>query len=254
MPARTSLLAGLGLLSLVGWLYLTFEAGRVVPQATTPIVRVSHEGPPARLELVPILPNPGAGPAAARSLRDTEVDGDFSLDADRRFVATRGARRLFDYFLTTEGEQDLATIRAQVQGVAQARLPGPEAERAVALFDRYLRYREAARAALAEVAPGDARAALAGVLRAQDELFGRADAERLFAVDNVLAGVTLERAALYARSDLSPEARDAQLRALEERLPERMRRARAERWRAPARFAQAPPVSLGGVVPTAAIP
>jgi lipase chaperone LimK len=135
-------------------------------------------------------------PTRARSLRGTDVDGDLEHDGDGRFIVTRRALRLFDYFLTATGEQDATAIRAQVAEVARQRLGAAEAERAIALYDRYVDYRAALPAAFAGAPPGAGlHTALALVEAAQVAFFGRDDAERLFATDDALAAATLDRAA-----------------------------------------------------------
>jgi len=69
--------------------------------------------------------------------------------------------------------------------------------RAVALYDRYLDYRAALHAAFAGAAPSrDPEAALALVERLQVELFGPADAARLFAAGNALTAAAVAAAAV----------------------------------------------------------
>src|SRR5262249_39840908 len=101
-------------------------------------------------------PAQGSAPAAARdegatlgprprSLRGTRVDGGLAVDAAGRFMATPDARRLFDYFLATAGEETPERIRARIVAAIEQRLSGDAARDATALLDRYLAYRERAR-------------------------------------------------------------------------------------------------------------
>jgi lipase chaperone LimK len=139
-------------------------------------------------------------PPPPRSLRGTEVDGELELDGAGRFVASRRALQLFDYFLTATGEEDEPVIRARIAAAARARLPVGEAERALALYDRYVEYRSALQSAFERASPADgARGALAISEAAQRSIFGVDDAERLFARDNALAAATLERAGPLVR-------------------------------------------------------
>jgi lipase chaperone LimK len=228
--------AGAGLLALIAWWALAPARPPMRLQTVAPSPPPSLPPPPSPPPPPSTLPLPlaasvaaPAGPVPARSLRGTEVDGALELDGAGRFVATPRALQLFDYFATTEGEADAATRRAQVQAVAQQRLPPAEVAAALALYDRYLAYRQALQAAFERAPPGaDARAALAIARATAVELFGPDDAEQLFAADHALAEVTLARAEL-ARAELEPAERAARLAALEQRLPEPMRQARARR-------------------------
>jgi lipase chaperone LimK len=164
------------------------------------------------------------------SLRDTEIDGALTLDADGRFVPDRGALALFDYFLSATGEQPAAALRAHVVAEIERRLPPDAAREAEAFLDRHLAYREAARR-LGE----DERLALGSDLERRlqwlrelrREHFGAALSERLFGDDERAVEIALERQRVAADPALSPEARRARIDALEAELPDAMRRARA---------------------------
>jgi lipase chaperone LimK len=144
----------------------------------------SVESPPAVATGSPPLP---------RSLLGTVADGDLSVDDEGRFVADARALRLFDYFLSAEGEEPAARIRERVAEAAQQRLPAEEAVRALALFDRYLLYRVALADSLTHVARGDLRGALATVHELRIDRFGPDDAARLFGADERLAARILDR-------------------------------------------------------------
>jgi lipase chaperone LimK len=143
----------------------------------------------ARVAAEPVV----SAPPLPRSLAGTRVDGDFSVDEAGRFVADRGALRLFEYFLSAEGEEPADRIRTRVAGEASQRLPADEAARALALFDRYLLYRAALADSLAGVARGDLRGALATVHELRVDRFGPDEAERLFGADERLAARIIDR-------------------------------------------------------------
>ena len=201
---------------------------------------------PAAVVREPVAPVLAAAPAVVAvaadlrppSLRGTAVDGDLVLDARGDLVATADAIRLFDYFLTTLGEVDLAGVRALVAAEARRRVPGRE-DQALALFDRYVGYLDDARAAAQQHAPGDgvhpltaAREQLDRLEELQRARFGD-DAARVFGDDNTLARAILDRSEVEGREDLSPADRRARLEAIEAQLPPAVREARA-RMRAPA--------------------
>jgi lipase chaperone LimK len=224
-------LAG-AVVSLAAWLCVQLAARAPSPTgetAATPPASVA-EVPPRLVRAA--SPAPAREPAPAeppRSLRGTEIDGQLELGTDGHFQASSAARRLFDYFLSTTGEEDSAAIRRRVENAARSQLPGGEVERALSLYDRYVDYRVQLAAALQSVAVPNAREGLALVEQAQVAAFGQDDAARLFGADNAVAELTVERAELLQRTDISDDERAARLAQLEERLPEDLRRARARR-------------------------
>jgi lipase chaperone LimK len=214
---------------------------------TTTAASLASAPPPValRVEAQPIRPAiPEAAATAPRvlpaSLRGTDVDGDLLLDADGHLVATAGAIRMFDYFLTTLGEVDLAAVRRMVADEAARRVPGRQDE-VLALFDRYVAYLQESEAVARRAAPPDgagdpvalARDQLGRLEELQRQRFGADDATRMFGDENALSRAILDRSDVLVREDLSPEQQRAELTAIEARLPPAMREARA-RMRAPA--------------------
>ena len=45
-----------------------------------------------------------------KSLQGTQVDGEIIIDENKQLVVTAGLRRLFDYFLSAQGEEPLSQI------------------------------------------------------------------------------------------------------------------------------------------------
>jgi lipase chaperone LimK len=152
-----------------------------------------------------------------RSLRGTRVDGGLAVDAAGRFVATPDARRLFDYFLATAGEEPPERIRARIVAAIEQRLSGDAARDATALLDRYLAYRERARHATTRDQ----------LLAARRDTLG-ADADALFADVTPLEEMAVEVARTASDPGLSPEERAARRAALEATLPQSLRDTRAQ--------------------------
>jgi lipase chaperone LimK len=186
------------------------------------IRHAASASPPAR-------PAPGATPAAARddaaatigprphSLRGTHVDGGLAVDVAGRFMATPDARRLFDYFLATAGEEPPERIRARIVAAIEQRLSGDAARDATALLDRYLAYRERARHATTRDE----------LLAARRDALG-ADADALFADVTPLEEMAVEVARTTSDPGLSPEERVARRAALEGTLPQSLQDTRAQ--------------------------
>ncbi|MGP5203758.1 lipase secretion chaperone [Psychrobacter aquimaris] len=78
-----------------------------------------------------------------RSLKGTQVDGEIIIDENKQLVVTEGLRRLFDYFLSSLGEEDEAVIFARVESYIRHHTPEPAASQAVAIFDQYITYLKA---------------------------------------------------------------------------------------------------------------
>jgi len=132
-------------------------------------------------------------------------------------MATPDARRLFDYFLATAGEEPEEKIRARIVAVIDRRLSGDAARDATALLDRYLAYRERARHATTREE----------LLAARRDILG-ADADPFFADVTPLEEMAVETARLASDPALTADERAAQRAALEAQLPEPLQRTRAE--------------------------
>jgi lipase chaperone LimK len=90
----------------------------------------------------------GARPApVVRSLQDTVPDGDLQSMQTANGTTVSGAlaygelRRLFDYYLSTVGEQSIEAITAQIQSELQRRLPSPQAQKAQRLLGLYIAFK-----------------------------------------------------------------------------------------------------------------
>ncbi|WP_296203895.1 lipase secretion chaperone [Psychrobacter sp. UBA3962] len=75
-----------------------------------------------------------------RSLQGTEVDGEIIINDKAQLVATRGLRRLYDYFLSALGEEESETIDARVEAYILNTTPQPAANEAIKLYYQYQTY------------------------------------------------------------------------------------------------------------------
>lgn len=161
-------------------------------------------------------------PARPASLSGTDVDGSLTL-INGRFVPDRHALRLFDYFLSTEGEVSLERIREMVEEAVRARVPEDQIDSVMTLFDEYLRYRRES-GKLAERSSADSYFEELKAL--QEEIFGD-DARQLFGRENRMAEYAIARKAIATDSSLSVTERNAKLAELQASLPEPLRELRA---------------------------
>lgn len=75
-----------------------------------------------------------------KSLQGTQVDGEIIIDENKQLVVTAGLRRLFDYFLSAQGEEPLTQIEQRVIAYIREHTPEPAASQAVNIFQNYLTY------------------------------------------------------------------------------------------------------------------
>ena len=189
------------------------------------------ESVPAPVDGAPLPPLPA-------SLRDTGVDGALPVDAQGRFVPGPEALALFDYFLSATGEEPDAVIRARIVAHARGALPPEAAREAEALLDTYLRYREHMRALTARgEPPEDLERRFQWIREERRRIFGAGLAAALFAEEEQVVTLDLERRRVAQDGSLSAAEKARRLDALEARLPERVREARREAS-APARVAR----------------
>ena len=167
----------------------------------------------------------GAPPAALpASLEGTEADGAVTADAAGHLIVDIELRRLFDHFLAATGEEPLATIRARIVAALRARLPATAAAEAIAILDRYLAYRDAARAL---VPPADPAAGLDQVHDLRAQMFTPAVIRAFFADEEAAISAALARSAVLQDGALSAAERDRRLAEIEARMPTAVRDARA---------------------------
>lgn len=227
MRARAVVVAGAGLAAAAAvWLAIARGGGGAAAGGSAA----------ERIPAVVSAPASGGGPAPApersaagplpASLAGTAPDGGLAVDAAGRFVPTRDALDLFDYYLSASGEESDERIRARIEAAIRERLadPGP----ALALLDRHLAHREAARALFFEEhgaeLPLERR--LQRIRELRREHFGAELAARLFGAEEDRWRVEVERVRVQRDPALAPEERAARLATLDAELPAEVREGR----------------------------
>jgi lipase chaperone LimK len=229
MPARRSVVAGLLAAAALVGAGIALLAARDAATRTPPGPReaavaalgpgvASRVGAPARLPELPPLP---------RSLRGTDVAGALPVDARGHLRVVPAVLELFDWFLAASGEEPLAVILARLDAEIGARLGPPADREARALLERYLAYREAARALAESVGgavPLERRFQLVRELRRAR--FGAADAEALFGAEEARIQIDLERRRVALDDALTERERAERLASLDAELPDAVRETR----------------------------
>lgn len=121
------------------------------------------------------------GTALPTSLRDTDPDGDWRVDAQGRLVVERAVRRRFDYWLSSLGERSAEDLERQVLTQARQALPPAAAEQLAVVWRGYLAVqRHAWQRVVQPGQPGTWRVALEERQSVRRRLLGTAWAEAFY--------------------------------------------------------------------------
>ncbi|WP_044874278.1 lipase secretion chaperone [Pseudomonas sp. LFM046] len=178
--------------------------------------------PPGRITPQPVPATPMASP----SLSGTEVDGRFHLDAAGNLVVSEDIRRIFDYFLSTQGAEPLANSIRRLRGYIAEQLDAPADGQALTLLDQYLDYKrqlvqlERDLPLLADLTALHQREAAVQALRAR--LFSAEVHQAFFANEEAYNAFTLQRLAIQRDASLAPAAKAAAIDQLRSSLPEEL--------------------------------
>ena len=213
---------------------LLFVAGAtlllgVLWRRETRVVRVSDRPPIPSVDRTDQAVDPPTGlvDQAAPVRRPGSLRGTAS-DGAGRFVPTIDARRFFDYFLTATGEVSPAALRQRIVGAIEHRLAPTPAHEAITLLDRYLAYRDEARARSDTLAAGgDLGDRLAQVVRLRREMLGTEVADAFFAAEEAEAERAITRRAIAEDATLTADERRARLAAVDADTPPEVQEARS---------------------------
>lgn len=165
-----------------------------------------------------------------RSLVDTEVDGELLADANGHLVISNGVRRVFDYFLSTLGEESLDSVVARIRAYIRNKLPQPAAAEAEDLLNKYLAFMDGLRS-LQQVQPAsDGNMDLDAIRRQMNQVqalrqqyFSPEVVEAFFGDEDVYNSYMLDRVGILQDSQLTEAQRASRLSALEQQLPAELR-------------------------------
>ncbi len=151
-------------------------------------------------------PTTKASPAAGipASLAEVHFQADFQINHNRRLIPTLAVRELFDHYLSSLGETDLAGVIRLIQAEIHNALPEPARSEAFSLLKRYIDYK----IALAEL----------DYVSAQTPTNDPAYADTLVATQSALHALrshyfdSAESAQFFAREDAQNDYMIAQIR------------------------------------------
>lgn len=161
------------------------------------------------------------------SLQGTEVDGELEVDASGHLKITNGVRRVFDYFLSTIGEEPLDTILARIRAYIRHKLPAMAAGEAEQLLDNYIAYKRGLDRVQQAQPASDGRIDIAAVRNQMQQVqalrsqyFSAEVITVFFGDEDAYDRYTLARLEVMQNQKLSATQRAQQLAALEGQLPQ----------------------------------
>ncbi|MEG1325484.1 MAG: lipase secretion chaperone [Janthinobacterium sp.] len=169
--------------------------------------------------------------AFVHSMQGTRPDGNVTVAAGDKLVVDAELGHLFDYYLAGLGEKPLAAIRSQIEAELNKRLAAVPARDAKRLLGAYLAYKQALVGA-EQALPAQADAALAArarkhAMRAlRGNYFTPEESAGLFGASDAYDDDAVARMAILGDTSLDEAQRQAQLTALDQKMPPTLRAAR----------------------------
>ena len=169
--------------------------------------------------------------AFVRSMEGTRPDGNVTVAAGDKLVVDAELGHLFDYYLAGLGEKPLAAIRSQIEAELDRRLAPVPAREAKRLLGAYLAYKQALLGA-EQALPAQADTALAArarlhAMRAlRGNYFTAEESAGLFGASDAYDDDAVARMTILGDTSLDEAQRQAQLTALDQKMPPTLRAAR----------------------------
>lgn len=178
-----------------------------------------------------VVLRPGADGAFVKSHEGTVPDGDLRLWGNGKTLSSLGGdfpygelRRMFDYFLSAWGEQDLSAIVERIDREIQSQLPAPQSDAAKALLRKYLKYKEALVAQ--DKTPGAQgqgveaiRKRFEGMLALRGQFFTPREDEAMFGFDDAYDRDAIARLEIHHNSTLSEVQKRERMAVLDAAMP-----------------------------------
>lgn len=213
------------LASLLGWRLLPDDSGG---GAFDSLVILPENSAAQSGALRRAIPAAAQAPLPA-SLTGTAVDGGFTLDSAGHFVPDENALRLFEYFFSANGEESKDVLRGRILLHAMAGgLSDSVVTEIETVLDRYMAYRDAARATLASGAgePTDLAARVAAMRALQLRVLGPDLASAFYGDEARLADIDMRRLAVLRDRMMGKEEQQRAIDAIDAQLPQSVRDAR----------------------------
>jgi lipase chaperone LimK len=167
-----------------------------------------------------------SNPIYTGSLRGTEVDGMFQVDEAGNLLITDDIRRIFDYFLSTIGEEPLEASLKRLRNHIDNQLQEPARSQAHALLNQYLQYKHELIALEIELPQGTDLNKLiqreAAVKALRERIFSQEAVQAFFGQEQRYNEFTLQRLVTLHDQSLSDLDKAKRIQALRDALPEEL--------------------------------
>jgi lipase chaperone LimK len=168
------------------------------------------------------------------SLEGTDISYEFNLDDNRNLLPGSGLRDMFEYFLSSLGENDLEQVIGAIQSEIQSNLDEPARSQALDLLKRYIDYKigieELQHAfAMQEASVGMIEqliARQAQVKAYRETYFDQGEYDAFFASEELQDSFLIEQLRVNADDSLSAIEKEQYLAAASLSLPEDIRATR----------------------------
>lgn len=161
-----------------------------------------------------------------RSLQGTEVPGEGLLDAQGQLIVSRSLRDLFDYFLSSRGEQADAVLDARIRAYLRHKLPAAAADQALVLLDAYLNYLQKVDGTIQQAQAGRPLSPverLSTLQRLRRESMSPQAVAAFFGDEEQYDQYTVDKIVVLEDTALTPIQKSQKLKTLRESLPKSLR-------------------------------
>ena len=221
------------LLLLMTVVFIVILAGILLynPQPKTTAIPESPQPPIASTEVEQVTPGNKTTaqqklPQMPSYMRDTEVDGVFNVDEAGNLLITDDIRRIFDYFLSTIGEESVEQSLKRLRGYIDNQLQEPAKSQAHEILNQYLQYQqelialEMEHPQTTDINTLAQREAAVKALR--ERIFSSEVVAAFFGREQLYNEFTLQRLTILHDPNLSDETKTERIQQLRDALPEEM--------------------------------
>jgi len=171
-----------------------------------------------------------------KTLRGTHIDGELLLDANGNLIITHGIRNLFEYFLAARSEESLDIILGRIKEYIRKHIPEAPANQAISILNDYMAYQKK----LGEIERPEGftdeelgsldsiKDALSRRMLVRRQMMSKEVVQAFFGDEEKYDQFNLQLIDIKQNAVLSPEAKEEEIIALEEMLPDNIRQMRTE--------------------------